>query len=216
MTVCLDLESFIKLRRWYVSQKVLTARCDNYELKSPTKRKFPYFDIWTSNVSPRKITWNVTFVRVIGAALKTFFLTKTQLQTRYLKIVWRCCPYHSSKYVCPSVFIKRRVLPPCQFLSYINGEYINQWGSDHWKKIFKSWEKIQIMKMSTLSFTILVSTSNLFLIEWIHVFFYKQQFYKQRQTEAGKKLRKSKVTLWDWTFATGKLFVSFFQVIMQK
>ena len=46
--------------------------------------------------------------------------------------------------------------------------------------------------------------------------FYKKYFYKQRQAEMGKKLSKSEVTPWRWTFAIWKLFVLFIHVMIEK
>lgn len=49
MTVCLDtygiIGSFIKLSRWYVSQELFITVSDVSELKSPTMRKLPYFEV---------------------------------------------------------------------------------------------------------------------------------------------------------------------------
>ena len=49
----------------------------------------------------------------------------------------------------------------------------------------------------------------------IHAF-YKQQFYKQRQVEIGKKIKQMLSKPWDWTFAIWKLFTFFYIVIIQK
>lgn len=62
MTVCLDtygiIGSFIKLSRWYVSQELFITVSDVSELKSPTMRKLPYFEVWISNAfSPRIFRW---------------------------------------------------------------------------------------------------------------------------------------------------------------
>ena len=38
------------------------------------------------------------------------------------------------------------------------------------------------------------------LWKYLHAFLYKQQLYKQRQAEIGKKSRKCQATPWGWTF----------------
>ena len=50
----------------------------------------------------------------------------------------------------------------------------------------------------------------------MHLFLYKQKFYKKHQADIGKTTSKSQAKPWGWTLASWKLFAFFIQVIIQQ